>query len=116
MSEFCRTTPAPFDAPPIWEVTIPTKTGGSQHTGIIANFVEAILDGVPLLAPAAEGIRSVELANAMLLSSFEQETISLPLDGARYEKWLRARIAGSKAKLEVPPVAAGGDFSKSFLT
>jgi predicted dehydrogenase len=98
MSEFSRTTPGAFDRPPSREVNIAIDGQASQHAGILTNFVDAILDGAPLLAPASEGIRSVELANAMLLSSFTNETIALPLDGARYEAWLNERIAESKAK------------------
>jgi len=49
----------------------------------------------------------------MLLSSYENETISLPLDGARYEAFLRRKISESKAK-DAAVVAPTGDFSKSF--
>jgi len=99
MSEFSRTTPGMFDRPPNREVEIKIEGTAPQHAGIMKNFVDAILDNAPLLAPASEGIRSVELANAMLLSSFANETITLPLDGARYEAWLEKRIAESKAKI-----------------
>ena len=98
MSEFSRTTPGMFDRPPSREVEIRIEGPAPQHAGILTNFVEAILDNAPLLAPANEGIRSVELANAMLFSSSANETITLPLDGARYEAWLEERIAESKAK------------------
>jgi hypothetical protein len=37
----------------------------------------------------------VELANAMLLSAFEDRAIELPLDGAAYEKALQRKIAAS---------------------
>ena len=113
MSKFSRTTTGAFDRPPTSEVAIPFKDRGTQHNGILGNFVEAILDGAPLLAPAPEGIHSVELANAMLLSSFEHETISLPLDGARYEAFLRRKISESKAK-PAGVVVPTGDFAKSF--
>ena len=98
MSEFSRTTPGMFDRPPSRDVEIKIEGPAPQHAGILTNFVEAILDSAPLLAPANEGIRSVELANAMLFSSSANETITLPLDGARYEVWLEERIAESKAK------------------
>ncbi|HEY0256686.1 MAG TPA: Gfo/Idh/MocA family oxidoreductase, partial [Candidatus Methylacidiphilales bacterium] len=114
-SEFSRSTTEPFGRPATWDVSIPIHGNGTQHNGIILNFVEAILDGKPLLAPAAEGIHSVELANAMLLSSFAQETVSLPLDGVRYEKLLRHRIAESKTKTVVSPSPVA-DLSKSFNT
>ena len=55
------------------------------------NFVEAILDGAPLIAPGADGMHSVELANAMLYSSLEGRTIDLPLDSAAFEKKLQQR-------------------------
>ena len=113
-SEFSRTTKLPFAAPPTWQVEIPVQGRGTQHNGVITNFVEAILDGTPLLAPATEGIFSVELANAMLLSSFEGETVSLPLDGAKYEKLLQRKMAESKTKASVAPAAVAGDFAKSF--
>jgi predicted dehydrogenase len=115
-SEFSRTTAESFGRPATWDIAIPIQGNGSQHNGIILNFVEAILDGKPLLAPAVEGIHSVELANAMLLSSFEKETISLPLDGARYEKLLRHRIAESKTKSVVVSAVGAADLSKSFNT
>jgi predicted dehydrogenase len=113
-SEFSRTTRERFAAPPTWQVEIPIQGRGRQHAGILINFVEAILDGAPLLAPGTEGIHSVELANAMLLSAFEGETVSLPLDGVRYEKWLRLQMAKSKVKTGVASTAPASDFGKSF--
>jgi predicted dehydrogenase len=99
MSEFSRTTSGAFEKPPVREVNVAIQGTAPQHAGIMTNFVDAILDGAPLLSPAGEGIRSVELANAMLLSSFANETIRLPLDGARYERWLNERIAESNARI-----------------
>jgi hypothetical protein len=49
------------------------------------------LDDAPLIAPAAEGTHSVELANAMLLSSFEARTVNLPIDPAVYEALLKKK-------------------------
>lgn len=67
-------------------LTAAPDTGrGGQHAEIIDNFVTAVLDGVPLIAPAAEGMRSVELANAILLSAIRDETVELPLQSSRYE-------------------------------
>ena len=55
MSEFSRTDPGRFSAPGTWEIRIPIEGHGPQHNGILANFVSAILDGTPLIAPAREG-------------------------------------------------------------
>ena len=94
-SEFSRTTKELFAAPPTQTSVIPVQSIGGQHMAIVRNFVDAILDGAPLIAPAAEGIRSVELANAMLLSTIQERTVELPLDGALFEKELLRLIASS---------------------
>jgi predicted dehydrogenase len=95
MSEFSRTTKESFAAPKTVDKIISAEGHGAQHTAIMQNFVAAIVEGTPLIAPAAEGINSVELANAMLLSAFENRAVDLPLDGARYEKALKEKIAAS---------------------
>ncbi len=95
MSEFSATTTEKFATPKTTEVIIPAEGHGEQHTAILKNFTECILEGKTLIAPAAEGIHSVELANAMLLSAFEDRMIEMPLDGAAYEKALLQKIATS---------------------
>jgi hypothetical protein len=77
------------------------------------NFINAILDGEPLIAPGAEGIHSVELANVILYSSLEGRTIELPLDSAAYERKLNQLIAGSKLEKKVVEVV-NEDFTQSF--
>jgi len=95
-SEFSRTTARAFSAPETWQVDIPLPPGaGGQHVEILQNFTAAALDGTPLLAPGEEAIHSVELANAMLLSTWLDRTVELPLDGALYAQELARRIADS---------------------
>jgi hypothetical protein len=48
----------------------------------------------PAITPAAEGIHSVELANAILLSSLEDCSVELPLSAPRFAKLL-ARLKKS---------------------
>jgi predicted dehydrogenase len=104
MSEFSRSSALPFSAPEVWQVQIPVQGHGGQHNAVLQNFVDAILDGAPLIAPAAEGIHSVELANAMLYSSAAGETVELPLDGAAYERRLQEWIGGSVREKPAAPV------------
>jgi predicted dehydrogenase len=114
MSEFSRRAAGSFDSPPCSEVRIAVEGHGGQHAEILQNFVDAILDHKPLVAPAAEGIHSVELANAMLLSSLQERTVELPMDSAEYEKVLKELIRNSKfTKPEVRPQVVQ-DMSKSF--
>jgi len=115
---FSRTSDSGYLTPPTWNIEIPVAGNGEQHNGVLRNFVDAVLDGAPLLAPAAEGLRSVELANAMLMSAFLNQTIELPLDAAAYEKLLQEKIAHSKGseklvRIPVSPVLAK-DFGGSF--
>jgi predicted dehydrogenase len=97
--EFSLATKEKFAAPPVWNISIPLPAGhGAQHLGILMNFTNAILHGEPLIAPASEGIHSVELANAILQSSLEERTISLPMDGEAYRHLLEKLKLQSKEK------------------
>ena len=84
--------------PETWKVEIPCNGSGGQHDAIMQNYVDAILDGVPLIAPAEEGLKSVELCNSMLYSSFTGKTVDLPLDPAAYERHLKKLIKNSTFK------------------
>jgi len=114
MSEFSRTDPGRFSVPPIWDIKIPLESHGPQHNGILANFVAAILDGTPLIAPAQEGIRSLELANAFLLSTLEDRSIQLPIDALLFEKHLKGLIGSSSRKKPKVLKEVSDDMSRSF--
>lgn len=96
MTEFSRTTDKGFAAPPVWNIEIPFGGGPSGHKVITQNFVDAILDGTPLIAPAVEGINSVEMANSMIYSQIKDVTVEMPLDSAAYENTLKELIANSR--------------------
>ena len=115
MSDFARTDPGRFSLPRTTEIRVPIEGHGAQHNGILENFVSAILDGVPLIAPAPEGIVSLELADACLLSTFENRTVELPIDAAAFERHLKNRAAASSnrpAKKVIVPSA--DDMASSF--
>lgn len=115
MSQFSQESGAGFAKPECWPVEVPIEAGASSHNEVLQNFTGAILRGERLIAPAAEGIRSIELANAILLSSWHGRTIHLPMDSAEYERELQHRIDTSthvKKPREVK--ISGDDFSKSF--
>lgn len=114
MIEFSRAAKTGFARPDVWNVEIPFDNAPAQHATLTQNFVDAILDGAPLVAPGAEGMNSVELANATLFSSLTGQTIELPLDGAAYEKKLQQLIAESRFEKKVVEVQAE-DFTKSFV-
>lgn len=69
-----------------------------QHTGIINNFVSAILFKTPLIAPGAEGIRGLTISNAIHLSAWTGEKVVLPIDEDKYIEELEKRKAEEKIK------------------
>jgi predicted dehydrogenase len=95
VSEFSASSDKPFDKPETERETISMEGTGEQHLGILRNFCAAIRGEAPLVAPATEGIHSVELANAMLYSGLNETLVKMPLDGAVYEAYLKELIATS---------------------
>ncbi len=114
MLQFSKSAKLGFGRPEVWHVEIPFENAGNSHAVLMQNFVNAILDGEPLIAPGAEGIHSVELANVLLYSSLIDETVVLPMDSAAYERKLNELIAGSSGKKIVREVS-NEDFAKSFM-
>ena len=116
MSEFSKQSPDAFAKPASSEMEIPLAGRGGQHNEVLQNFVDAILFGERLIAPAEEGIHSVELANAMLFSSDTDTTVSLPLNADLFERWLSDKIKNSSFRKTDVRASDGdlADFSKSF--
>ncbi len=104
-SVFNRDTRDMFGMPATSREDITPGRSGNQHAAVLENFCRAVSRGEALIAPAAEGLNSLALANAMLLSTWEEATVALPLDSARYQRALNERTAASalreKADIEV---------------
>ena len=65
----------------------------AQHMGVLENFAQNILNGTPLIAPGADGIKGVRLANAIHLSSWLGVEVPLDFDEDIYMRELNKRIA-----------------------
>jgi predicted dehydrogenase len=102
-----------FEKPETARETIPVSGDGGQHLTVLRNFAAAILHGEPLVAPAWEGIHSVELANAMLLSAWRGAPVRLPISARGYARRLHERIAGSTLQKSVREVLVE-DMSGTF--
>ena len=113
MIEHCRTSKVGFLKPEATQVDLPFTDAAAPHATLMANFADAILDGSPLIAPGAEGLGSVELANVLLYSSLVDQTISLPMDGAAFETKLKELIANSRFEKKVVEIK-NDDFTQSF--
>lgn len=96
--EFCANSPAPFAKPPQTVFEVETDGENEQHVGIFKNFTNAILGKEELFVSGDEGIKCVELINAMLLSTFLDKTVELPINDELYFEELNKRIAAGKDK------------------
>ncbi|NUN95128.1 MAG: gfo/Idh/MocA family oxidoreductase, partial [Candidatus Omnitrophica bacterium] len=111
--EFIRTSDNRFAAPETTAVEIAPDTGKGLHQELTQNFVNAILYQEPLVAPGEEGIRSLALSNAMLLSGLRDKWVELPLDGVEYKALLDELCANSTYRKTLRE-AAKEDMTASF--
>ena len=60
--------------------------------------MQAIRQGTSLLASGDEGICGVELANAMMLATWTDDWVDMPVDEERFYEELQKRVANSELK------------------
>ena len=96
--EFCCQAKNGFDKPPYHKRELELDGENPQHIGVLNAFAAAILRGEPLVAQGTEGIRGLEISNAMHLSSWLEETVSLPIDEELFLKKLNELRAVSRKK------------------
>ncbi|QBG47478.1 Gfo/Idh/MocA family oxidoreductase [Verrucomicrobia bacterium S94] len=113
VSAFSKTTDEMFGTPETSEEIYRPAETVNQHAAILNNVVKAAKGEAELIAPAAEGLNSLELAGAMIYSTWTEDEVSLPLDGTAYEKIINEKIARSKPR-EVVQTEAKVDMSKSY--
>ena len=78
------------------------------------DIIETIINGKEdLFAHGVEGVNSVMLANAIMLSSFKKEKVMLPIDADEYEDKLQMLVKNSKYK-KVVEEGAAVDMETSF--
>jgi hypothetical protein len=95
-----QTTTQQFPRIETWEIDITVDPPPPlTHKVITQNFVRAILRGDELIAPGTEGVKGLEIGNAMALAGLTRKPAELPLDAAAYQKFLdemKARYGGTK--------------------
>lgn len=85
-----------FGQPECWKCDVPIVGENSNHRGIMRNWTNAILHGEELIAPGEEGIKGLMLSNAMLLSTWTDNWVDLPIDEELYYTQLQERIENSR--------------------
>jgi len=96
--EFSKTNIKPFGHVNAETYKVETAEENPAHVGVLNAWADAVLHGGKLIADGREGINGLSLSNAMHLSSFLNQEITLPLDDELYYNELEKRIARSKKK------------------
>ena len=98
----CKEATKGFEPPEtLPTVEVELEGDNPQHVGILNNIANAILGLEPVYAPAKDGLAGVQLANAMHLSSWLGQTVSLPIDDELFYEELKKRIAVSRVRTNV---------------
>ncbi len=114
VSEYCRSTRDMFGMPTVQVRDItPTEMTNNQHAEILNNFVAAIDGRESLIAPAAEGMNSLGIANAILLSHWQNGSVNCPPDAEQYQGALNERIQNSHLR-ERQNIDVTIDMDKSY--
>ena len=96
--EFMKTYTGGFGTPKCETIEVETDGENPQHAGVLRAFAQHLLKGTPLIADGTEGINGLTLSNAMHLSSWLNETVTLPLDADKFLEELNKRRATSRLK------------------
>jgi UDP-N-acetyl-2-amino-2-deoxyglucuronate dehydrogenase len=88
MLDQLRDSPQPFEAPRSAVETITLPGDGGGHLAVYRDLATAIAMGGQPRADGAEGRQSLELANAIIFSSYAERAVDLPLDRAAYDALL----------------------------
>ena len=98
--EWSRTATNGFKKPDKEVIEVETDGENPQHAGIINNFTAALLGKEEFFVDGLEGIRGVELMNAIELSGWKGGVrVELPVDEDEYLEELNKRRATSRLKV-----------------
>lgn len=114
LSEHVRKSADMWGSPQVWEVPVATQLAqvahsdyedsdraplqAVSHTQVIKNTVDNILFGAPLVTPGESGLGSLELANAITLSSHTGGWVKLPISRVQYAALLEKLRRSSKGE------------------
>jgi predicted dehydrogenase len=96
VAEFLLTTPEIWGKPTAHPVEVPLEEGKGDHPAVYRNLYAAITQAAALGADGESARMSLELANAIILSSKTRSEVRLPLDRAQYHELLSRLKAGRK--------------------
>lgn len=118
VDEINRTSPKSFINVETDDVEVPVsgKGGPEGHQIIVENFVGAVLRGDELLAPGIDGVKALELGNAMLMAGITRQPVELPLDAEKYQSFIEemGRQYGGRKQIAVRNGNVADEMGTSF--
>jgi predicted dehydrogenase len=113
-----RNSPKSFVNMETWDCEIPYEKGpADEHKATTQIFVNAILHDTPMLGPGIEGVRGLEIGNAILMAGITRQPVNLPIDGEAYDgmlKDLHQKFGGKKTlqTKNTGPTDLAGSYSR----
>jgi len=80
----CISEDAVWGKPQFRWMDVEMEKEGAGHAGVIKDFSRSILEDRHPMVPGEEGRISLEIANAIILSSFEDEPVKFPISREKY--------------------------------
>jgi predicted dehydrogenase len=82
---------------PVEEEVLVDQHQPNGHKFVTENFISSVLTGDDnLIAHGTEGIKSITIANGIMLSSFTGSIVDIPYDTNEFERYLQQLIQSSK--------------------
>lgn len=105
-----QTSKASFPTMETWACSIPVaQDPGKHHEQVMNAFVKSIREGTPLVAEGVEGVRGLELGNAMLMAGLTRTPVELPMDGDAFDNFIKELIAKYGGKKTLAGSSAGAE-------
>ncbi len=95
---WCAECKEGFRKPDCETINVETDGQNTQHSGVLNAFADAIAGTGKLVADGREGLNGLMLSNAIHLSAWLGETVSLPIDEEKFYALLREKCATSRHK------------------
>lgn len=87
--EFGKINQEPFGTVPYSTQAVELEAPGNPYADVFSNFARHILRGDPLYADGFEGLKTVQLTNAIYVSGWEESRVAVPVADARFTEGLQ---------------------------
>ena len=96
--EICFTSDDPWYRGEVKTSRAKTDGENPQHAGVINAFAAHLLRGEKPVAEAKDGLRALQLSNAIHLSGWTGKRVEIPVPAEDFNRELAKRIAGSRIR------------------